>query len=152
LYPISAATPVALSEDLGGFPLPLGANAGIVPRLGHSRLVPKLFPPPPVKKYRHQSESVAPPCFRRLKPNSILLILFDALFKMYTPLVNVSADSAVGIVTGYGLDDRGVGVRVPVGSRISLHHVVQTGSGVHPTYQMGTGGFFPGGKAARARR
>jgi hypothetical protein len=30
---------------------------------------------------------------------------------------SVSRDSAVGIVTGYGLDDRGVGVRVPVGSR-----------------------------------
>jgi hypothetical protein len=29
-----------------------------------------------------------------------------------------SRDSAVGIATGYGLDDRGVGVRVPVGSRI----------------------------------
>jgi hypothetical protein len=27
-------------------------------------------------------------------------------------------DSSVGIATGYGLDDRGVGVRVPVGSRI----------------------------------
>jgi hypothetical protein len=30
-----------------------------------------------------------------------------------------SRDSAVGIATGYGLNDRGVGVRVPVGSRIS---------------------------------
>jgi hypothetical protein len=29
-----------------------------------------------------------------------------------------SRDSSVGIVTGYGLDDRGIGVRVPVGSRI----------------------------------
>jgi hypothetical protein len=29
-----------------------------------------------------------------------------------------SRDSAVGIAAGYGLDDRGVGVRVPVGSRI----------------------------------
>jgi hypothetical protein len=29
-----------------------------------------------------------------------------------------SQDSAVGRTTGYGLDDRGVGVRVPVGSRI----------------------------------
>jgi hypothetical protein len=29
-----------------------------------------------------------------------------------------SQDSAVGIATGYGLDDREVGVRVPVGSRI----------------------------------
>jgi hypothetical protein len=30
----------------------------------------------------------------------------------------VSQDSAVRIATSYGLDDRGVGVRVPVGSRI----------------------------------
>jgi hypothetical protein len=29
-----------------------------------------------------------------------------------------SQDSVVGIATGYGLDDRGVIVRVPVGSRI----------------------------------
>jgi hypothetical protein len=29
-----------------------------------------------------------------------------------------SRDSSVGIVTGYGLDERGVDVRVPVGSRI----------------------------------
>jgi hypothetical protein len=29
-----------------------------------------------------------------------------------------SQDSAVGIATGYGLDDQGVGVRVPVGARI----------------------------------
>jgi hypothetical protein len=27
-------------------------------------------------------------------------------------------DKVVGIVTGYGLDDRGVGFRVPLGSRI----------------------------------
>jgi hypothetical protein len=32
--------------------------------------------------------------------------------------VSVSRDSVVGIATSYGLDDRGVGVRVPVGSRI----------------------------------
>jgi hypothetical protein len=31
---------------------------------------------------------------------------------------SVSGDSAVGIATGYGLDDLGVGVRVPLGSRI----------------------------------
>jgi hypothetical protein len=30
----------------------------------------------------------------------------------------MSQDSSVGIATGYGLGDRGVGVRVPVGSRI----------------------------------
>jgi hypothetical protein len=31
----------------------------------------------------------------------------------------MSRDGGVGIATGYGLDYRGVGVRVPVGSRIS---------------------------------
>jgi hypothetical protein len=57
-----------------------------------------------------------------------------------------SRDIAVGIATGYGLDDRGVGVRVPVGSRIFFLHVVQTGSGAHPTsYSMDS---FPGGKTA----
>jgi hypothetical protein len=62
-----------------------------------------------------------------------------------------SRDSAVGIVTGYRLDDRRLGVRISVGSRISLFHVVQTGSGVHPTsYPMGTVGSFSGGKAAGA--
>jgi hypothetical protein len=34
---------------------------------------------------------------------------------------------------------------------ISLHHRVQTGSGVHPpSYPVGTRGSFPGGKAAGA--
>jgi hypothetical protein len=32
--------------------------------------------------------------------------------------MNDRRDSVVGITTGYGLDDRGVGVRVPVGLRI----------------------------------
>jgi hypothetical protein len=31
---------------------------------------------------------------------------------------NMSQDSVVGITTGYGLDDQGVGVQVPVGARI----------------------------------
>jgi hypothetical protein len=45
--------------------------------------------------------------------------------------------SSVGIATDYGIDDRGAAVRV------------QTGSEAHPTfYPMGTGGSFPGGKAA----
>jgi hypothetical protein len=60
----------------------------------------------------------------------------------------MSRDSVVGIATGYGLDDRGVGVQVPVEQKFSLLHVVQTGSGVHPiSYPIGTGGSFPGGKA-----
>jgi hypothetical protein len=58
-----------------------------------------------------------------------------------------SLDSVVGIAAGYGLDDQGVGVRVPVGSRIFNSPNVKTGSGVHPTsYTMGTGGSFPGVK------
>jgi hypothetical protein len=57
--------------------------------------------------------------------------------------------NVVGIATGYRMDDRGVGVRVPVGQEFSLLHVVQTGSGVHPTsYSMDSGGSFPGVKAA----
>jgi hypothetical protein len=34
-------------------------------------------------------------------------------------LINIrTRDSVAGIATGYGIDDRGVGVRAPVGSRI----------------------------------
>jgi hypothetical protein len=51
----------------------------------------------------------------------------------------MSRDGAVGIASGYGLEDQGVGVRVPVGS------------GAHPaSYLIGTGGSFPVGKAAEA--
>jgi hypothetical protein len=50
---------------------------------------------------------------------------------------SMSQGSVVGIATG-------VGVRVPVGSRISILQLVQIGSWVHPTsYQMRTGGLFP---------
>jgi hypothetical protein len=58
----------------------------------------------------------------------------------------------VGIATGYRLDGQGVGVRVPVISRIfSSPRRPETGSWVHPTsYPMGTGGSFSGGKAAGA--
>jgi hypothetical protein len=61
-------------------------------------------------------------------------------------------DSSVGIATGYGLDSRMTGVRFPEGTgNFSLHRRVQTGSGAHPaSYSMGTGGSFPGGKAAGA--
>jgi hypothetical protein len=43
--------------------------------------------------------------------------LHPKAFKMKV-IHRIYRDSAVGIATGYGLDDRGVGVRVPVGSRI----------------------------------
>jgi hypothetical protein len=56
----------------------------------------------------------------------------------------MSRDWAVGMATGYGLDDRGVGVWVLMGQEFALLHVVQTGSEAHPTsYPMGTGDSFP---------
>jgi hypothetical protein len=53
---------------------------------------------------------------------------------------------------GYGLDDRGSGVRFSAGAgNFSLHRRVQNGSAAHPaSYPMGTRGSFPGGKAAGA--
>jgi hypothetical protein len=53
------------------------------------------------------------------------------LYIKFHPSASKSQDSVVGIATGYGLDNRGVAV--PVGQEFSLLHVVQTGSGVHPT-------------------
>jgi hypothetical protein len=67
----------------------------------------------------------------------------------YYKHLSKSQDSTVGIATGYGLDDQGVGVQVPVGAKKILFHVIHTGSGAHPApYPMGTGGSFPRGKAA----
>jgi hypothetical protein len=37
---------------------------------------------------------------------------------IYVSVFRSSRDSTVGISTGYGMEDRGVGVRVHVGSRI----------------------------------
>jgi hypothetical protein len=62
---------------------------------------------------------------------------------------NMSRDSSVGIVLGYGLDDRGSTVQFLVGAgNISLHHHVQNGSRAHPaSYLMNSRGSIPGGKA-----
>jgi hypothetical protein len=59
----------------------------------------------------------------------------------------VSRDSSVGIVPGYGLDDWGVGVRVPVGS--SPRRPARLW-GPPTSYPMDTGGSHHGGKGARA--
>jgi hypothetical protein len=60
-------------------------------------------------------------------------------------------DNAIGIAISYGLDGRGVGVRVPVGVRFFALHVVQTGSGAHPvSCPTDTGDSFSGGKATGA--
>jgi hypothetical protein len=54
--------------------------------------------------------------------------------------------SSGSIVSGYGLDDRAIGVPSPaVVKDFSSNLCVQTGSGVHPaSCTMGTRGSFPG--------
>jgi hypothetical protein len=56
-------------------------------------------------------------------------------------------------VSDYGLDDRAIEVRSPIGAEdFSSSPCVQTGSEAHPaSYPMGTGGPFPGGKARPGR-
>jgi hypothetical protein len=62
-----------------------------------------------------------------------------------------SRDSAVDIATGYGPDDRGVGVRVLVGSRIfSSPRRPDRLWGPHSRLSNVYRGSFPGGKAAGA--
>jgi hypothetical protein len=70
----------------------------------------------------------------------------QSLFELHNN-ISKSLDNVVAIETGYGLDDREVGVRVPV---FFLLHVVQTDSGFHPTsYPMGTEGFSRGKRPGR---
>jgi hypothetical protein len=61
--------------------------------------------------------------------------------------------SSVSIVSGYGLEDRAIGVRSPGKAKdFSSNLCVQTGSGAHPaSCTMGTGDPFYGAKA-RPRR
>jgi hypothetical protein len=60
-----------------------------------------------------------------------------------------SRDSVVGIATDWTTE--GSEFESRYGQEFSLLQIVQTGSEVHPTaYPMGTGGSFPGGKAAGA--
>jgi hypothetical protein len=66
-------------------------------------------------------------------------------------VARMSRDSSVGTATGYGLDDRGVGVGVPVGSRIfSSPHRPDRLWGPPTLLSNGYLGFFPGGKVAGA--
>jgi hypothetical protein len=55
--------------------------------------------------------------------------------------------STVSKATGYQLNDRAVGVRVPIDQELSLLHNFQTGSEAHvASYAMGTGDSFSDGK------
>jgi hypothetical protein len=58
----------------------------------------------------------------------------------------MNRDSAVSIVTGYGLEGRGVSIWVPVGATFSPLCAVQAGYKVNPaSYPIGTEGSFPWG-------
>jgi hypothetical protein len=58
-------------------------------------------------------------------------------------------DSSVGIATAYRLDDRGIGVEVPVNSRNLSSPQRPDRLWAHPaSYPMGTEDSFPAGKAA----
>jgi hypothetical protein len=72
---------------------------------------------------------------------SSLLSSENLKIKKYETIILLeSRDSSVGIVLGYGLEDRGSRVRFPAGTRnFSVHHRVQNGTGAHPaSYPMGT--------------
>jgi hypothetical protein len=58
-----------------------------------------------------------------------------------TSSISGISGSAVGIAIGYGLDDRGVGVRVPVGSRTFTcpHRPDRLLGSTQPPIQRGTG-------------
>jgi hypothetical protein len=58
--------------------------------------------------------------------------------------------SVVGIATGYGLDDRKVGVPVPVGSRIFSTSSRPALGSTQPPMQWVPGALSPGGKVAGA--
>jgi hypothetical protein len=57
---------------------------------------------------------------------------------------SIESNSVVGIATGYGLDDREVGVRDPVGSRIFSSPRRPDRFWGPASYPMGTGGSLPG--------
>jgi hypothetical protein len=64
----------------------------------------------------------------------------------------MSRDRAVGISTGYGLNNRGVEVRVPIGSSIFSSPRRPDRLCCPPSlYPMDTGDSFPGGKATSAQ-
>jgi hypothetical protein len=63
-----------------------------------------------------------------------------------------SQGTSVGIATSYRLDNGGVGVRVSIGAIFSLFYTSSRPvlGLTHPSYWMGTGTSFPGGKATGA--
>jgi hypothetical protein len=90
--------------------------------------------------------------------NRVIIFMPNIVQKYYKPMTAGcqilrsphslgSQNNAVGVATGYGLDDRGVGVRVLVESRIfSSPRRPDRLWGPSSLYRMGNGGSFSGGK------
>jgi hypothetical protein len=73
---------------------------------------------------RHKREK----CISNIQFSFIYLYIY-----LFIYLFIVSRDSSIGITTGYGLEDRMIGVRFPAGAgNFFLRHRVQTRSGAHP--------------------
>jgi hypothetical protein len=81
-----------------------------------------------------------------VRQNNLLMWVVTKIIVPPVILQFILRRSSVGIALGYGLDDRGSRVRFPAGAgNFSIHHHVQTGSGVHPaSCPVGTRGPFPG--------
>jgi hypothetical protein len=88
----------------------------------------KFYPVPSVKFWNENS--IRPWSF----PSIPFPIHYSSIYLAFR-----SRDSLVDIATGYDRGEREFESRQ--GKNFSLLHIVQTGSGVHPTsYKMGTGG------------
>jgi hypothetical protein len=75
------------------------------------------------------------------------IISFRDTFNNVWKLGNYTQYYSLDSVIGYGLDDKGVALRVPISSRISFLHVVQTGSGPNqPPIQWLPAALSPGVK------
>jgi hypothetical protein len=98
-------------------------------------------------KYIIYSETKYKPesCKGRVSENGSLFSDRGAsLFRICNSFLR-NRDSAVGIATGYGLDGRRLGDRIPVD--FPPIRVVHTGSGTHQaSYLLGTGALSPGVK------
>jgi hypothetical protein len=83
--------------------------------------------------------------FVRILPNNRALPLPRAYGTLFISTMYERYDSAVGIVTGYGLDDRGVEIRFPVGARIFCSPCRLDRFWPPASYPVGTLGLFPRG-------
>jgi hypothetical protein len=97
-----------------------------------------------------------PMSWPRIEPNTSWIRVWSVTatptcWVLILPTILRSRDSSVGTATGYGLDDRGIGVGVPVGSRIfSSPRRPDRLWGPPSLLPNGYGGLFHGVKAAGA--